>query len=541
MTREGKDPAAKLSTKASHSAWSPFRHKPFAVIWTATVVSNIGAWMYSAAAGWLMTSINPSPFAVSMVQVASTLPFFLFALPAGALADAVNRRRILIIGELATTVFSVGFAALVVLHLVTALNLVLFVFLIEAATAVTSPAWQSIVPQLVPKSDLPAAVSANSAGVNVSRAIGPALSGVVVAAYGIAAPFWINAASNVGVIGSLLWWREPRRRKRRFPPEHLLNAIRTGMRYARFNSYLSATLIRSTFFFLFASTYWALLPLVARRQIAGGPETYGVLLGAIGVGAVGGAFVLPRLNAALGLDRIVAAGTIGTAISLALYGFSRQVTLGVAASLVAGVSWIAAVSSLNISAQVALPEWVRGRGLAMFVTVLSGAMTVGSAIWGQIAGLTGLPSAQFIAAIGAVLAVPLTMRWKLEGGVNLDLSPSTAWPMPITASEVEPERGPALIMIEYDIDPKTREPFIRALRKLGRERRRNGAYQWGVFEDPAKEGRFVESFLTDSWLEHLRQHERITKADSALQKAVDSFQTKGSPKVTHLIAADDSD
>lgn len=541
MTREGKDPATKLSTKASHSAWSPFRHKPFAVIWTATVVSNIGAWMYSAAAGWLMTSINPSPFAVSMVQVASTLPFFLFALPAGALADAVNRRRILIIGELATTVFSVGFAALVVLHLVTALNLVLFVFLIEAATAVTSPAWQSIVPQLVPKSDLPAAVSANSAGVNVSRAIGPALSGVVVAAYGIAAPFWINAASNVGVIGSLLWWREPRRRKRRFPPEHLLNAIRTGMRYARFNSYLSATLIRSTFFFLFASAYWALLPLVARRQIAGGPETYGVLLGAIGVGAVGGAFVLPRLNAALGLDRIVAAGTIGTAISLALYGFSRQVTLGVAASLVAGVSWIAAVSSLNISAQVALPEWVRGRGLAMFVTVLSGAMTVGSAIWGQIAGLTGLPPAQFIAAIGAVLAVPLTMRWKLEGGVNLDLSPSTAWPMPITASEVEPERGPALIMIEYDIDPKTREPFIRALRKLGRERRRNGAYQWGVFEDPAKEGRFVESFLTDSWLEHLRQHERITKADSALQKEVDSFQTKGSPKVTHLIAADDSD
>jgi predicted MFS family arabinose efflux permease len=488
-----------------------------------------------------MTSINPSPFVVSMVQVASTLPYFLFALPAGAFADTVNRRKILIIGELATIVFSAGFAVLVVLHLVTALNLLLFVFLIEAAAAVTLPAWQSVVPELVPKSDLAPAVSANSAGVNVSRAVGPALSGLIVAAYGIAAPFFINAVSDLGVIGSLLWWRETRKRKHRLPPEHLLNAIRTGMRYGRFNRYLSATLVRAAAFFVFASAYWALLPVVTRRQIAGGPEIYGVLLGAIGAGAVGGAFVLPRLNAALGLDGVVAAGTIGTAISLALFGLAREAALALAASLIAGLSWIAVVSSLNISAQFALPEWVRGRGLAMFVTVLSGAMTIGSAIWGQVANLTDLPSAQFIAAAGALLTVPVTWGWKLEGGADLDLSPSTAWPVPITVNDIEPQRGPALITIEYDIDPKKRKPFIKAVRKLGRERRRNGAYQWGVFEDPAKEGRFVENFLTDSWLEHLRQHERITKADTALQRVVERFQTKGSPKVTHLIAADDSD
>ena len=272
----------------------------------------------------------------------------------------------------------------------------------------------------------------------------------MIAAYGIAAPFWINAVSTLAVVGALIWWRQPRTAGQRLPPEQFRNAIRTGLRYARYNGPLSATLVRATAFFLFASAYWALLPLVARSQIAGGPEIYGILLGAIGAAAVVGAFALPRLSAALDPDWLVAVGTIGTAIAIALFGLAHDVFIGVLASLIAGVSWIAVLSSLSISAQVALPDWVRGRGLAMFVTVLSGALTIGSAVWGQVASVASLPIAHFIAAAGALIAIPLTWRWKLQTGADLDLTPSMEWTTPITTHEIERDRGPVLVTTEYE-------------------------------------------------------------------------------------------
>jgi MFS family permease len=523
------------------SPWSPFRHASFTVMWTATVIANIGSWMSSAASGWLMTTLNPDPFIVSMVQVATTLPMFLFALPAGALADIIDRRKFLIVAEIAVTVGSAIYAAIVSLGLATAGNLLLFTFLIGVAVALTAPAWQSIVPQLVPKQDLHAAVAANSVGVNVSRAVGPALGGVIVAKLGIAAPFWFDAISNLGIIAALVWWRPPRKETRHLPVERFSSAIRTGFRHARNNPHLRATLIRGAAFFLFASAYWALLPLVARNQIAGGPDLYGFLLGAIGVGAVGGAFALPWLKAKLGPDRLVAAGSIGTAGAMTVFGLARNSTMGLFASVIAGMSWIAVLSSLNVSAQVALPEWVRGRGLAMFVTVFFGALSLGSAIWGQIAGMVGLSAAHFMAAAGALVAIPLTWHWKLQTGAGIDLTPSMHWPAPIVSHEVEADRGPVLVTVEYRIAPKDREPFLAALGKLAYERRRDGAYAWGIFEDAAEEGRMLETFLVDSWLEHLRQHERVTNADRVVQAAVYRFHMEGTPKVTHLIASEPDD
>ena len=234
----------------------------------------------------------------------------------------------------------------------------------------------------------------------------------------------------------------------------------------------------------------------------------------------------------------MAAGTLGTAIALLLFAFARNAATALAASVIAGASWIAVLSSLNVSAQVALPEWVRGRGLAIFITTFFGALTVGSALWGQVAGMMGLPSAHVMAAVGALIAIPLTWRWKLQTGAGLDLTPSLHWPVPIAAGEIEHDRGPVLVTIEYKIDPKNREPFLEALEKLANERRRDGAYAWGVFEDAADKGRMVETFLVESWLEHLRQHERVTNADRVLQEAVQRFQTEGAPKITHLIAAE---
>jgi MFS family permease len=507
------------------------------VIWIATVVSNIGGWMYNVASGWLMTNLDPDPFVVSLVQVANSLPMFLFAIPAGALMDIVDQRRFLIVGEVTVTVTSIAFATLVWLHLITPIGLLVFSFLVTVGSAFTFPAWQTVVAQLVPKQELPAAVAANSVGVNVSRAVGPALGGVIIGAFGIAAPFWLDAFSNLGVIAALIWWSPSRTKGRHLPPEPFGSAVRIGFRYARYNSHLSATLIRATGFFAFASAYWALMPLVARHQIAGGPGLYGVLLGAIGAAAVGGAFLLRPLRVKWGADRLMAAATLATAAATALFAIAHDPVTAVVASLVAGASWIAAVSSLNVSAQVALPEWVRGRGLAMYVTVMFGALTIGSALWGKIAAVAGVPTALMVAAVGAAISVPLGRRWKLQTGVNVDFSPSMHWPDPITSREIEPDRGPVLVTVEYRIDPARRNEFLQALAKYSRGRRRDGAYDWGVFEDPAVDGRFIETFRTDSWLEHLRQHERVTVTDRLQEQVVRKFQLGDGPKTTHLIAA----
>jgi predicted MFS family arabinose efflux permease len=517
--------------------WNAFRHTPFTVVWLATVVSNVGTWMYNAASGWLMTSLDSDALSVSLVQVATSLPMFLFALPAGALADIVDKRRFLIVTEVVVTLVAAASALLVLLGLINPAVLLLFTFLLGVGAAFTAPAWQSVVPSLVPRQDLAAAVASNGVGVNISRAIGPALGGVIIGGLGIAAPFWLNALSNFGVLGALWWWRPSTSGRHALPAERLTSALVVGLRHARYNPHLRATLIRAASFFFFASTYWALLPLVARNQIAGGPALYGILLGAIGAGAVGGAFGLPWMKATLGPDRLVALGTVGTAISLVLFGFARDSVVALVACIVAGVSWIAVLATLNVSAQVSLPDWVRGRGLAMFVTVLFGAMTAGSVIWGQVALTVGLPPAHFMAAAGALIGIALSWSWKLQSGAEIDLAPSMHWPLPVLTINAEPDRGPVLITVEYHINPERRRAFLIALQELGQQRRRDGAYAWDIFEDAAQKGRFLETFLVASWLEHLRQHQRVTNADRVVQDVVRQYDAKAEPKVTHFVAA----
>ncbi|OAF16428.1 MFS transporter [Bradyrhizobium neotropicale] len=519
------------------SPWSAFRYRTFTVVWLATVVANVGTWMYNAASGWLMTSLDADPRTVSLVQVATSLPMFLFALPAGALADIVDRRRFLIVAEVVLTLVAAASALLVWLDVINPLILLLFTFLLGVGSAFTAPAWQSIVPDLVPRQNLPAAVASNGVGINISRAIGPALAGVMIGVLGIAAPFWLNALSNFAVIGALLWWRPQSSAGHALPAERLTSALVIGFRHARHNPHLRSTLIRAAGFFFFASAYWALLPLLARNQIAGGPELYGILLGAIGVGAVCGAFALPWMKMAFGPDVLVAVGTFGTAASLLLLGVASEPRLALVACAIAGLSWIAVLATLNVSAQVSLPDWVRGRGLAMFVTVFFGAMTAGSATWGQIASTFDLRTAHFIAAAGALIGIALSWRWKLQTGAGVDLTPSMHWPVPVLTIEAEADRGPVLVTVEYHIAPQKRDAFLTALRGLGEQRRRDGAYAWDIFEDAAEEGRFLETFLVASWLEHLRQHQRVTNADRTVQDAIRQFDAKAEPKVTHFVAA----
>jgi predicted MFS family arabinose efflux permease len=533
---ESKPPAGPPPKYAS--SLSPFRHPTFTVLWIATVVANIGIWMQNAAAGWLMTSLDPDPFTVALVQVANSLPMFLFALAGGALADIVDRRRLLIVIQVTVAALVASFGLLVWSSHVTPAELLTFSFLAGTAAALIAPAWLSIIPQLVPRPYLQPAVALNGVGINVSRAVGPALAGLIIVAWGMAAPFWLNALSTLGVIAALIWWQPPADpAPRHLPAETFGRAIRAGLRHARHNPHLRATLIRTAGYTVFASAFWALLPLVARYQVAGGPRLYGLLLGAIGAGAVAAAFTLPFLQRRFGADMPALAGTVGTALAMVMLALARQPAVALAASFFAGVSWMAVLAAVNISAQVALPGWVRGRGLALFSTMMFGGLTFGSAFWGEAAALTSLPTAHFLAAAGALLAIPLLWRWKLQTGAGVDFTPSMHWPQPALSHDIEADRGPVLVTIEYHIDPADRGAFVDAITKLAQERRRNGAFEWGLFEDAAQDGRFLETFMLDSWMEHLRQHERVTQADRTRQEAVNRFQTEGSPKVTHLIAS----
>jgi hypothetical protein len=366
--------------------------------------------------------------------------------------------------------------------------------------------------------------------------VGPALAGSVIGLLGIAAPFWVNAISNLAVIGALLWWHPPRTGASRLAAERFSSAILTGLRYARHNRHLRATLIRAVAFFLFASAYWALLPLVAHDRLGGGPGLYGVLLGAIGAGAIAGAFLLPWAKARLGPDLMVAAGTVGTAGTLALFGIARGPAVALVASALAGASWIAVLATLNVSAQVALPNWVRARGLALFVTVFFGTMTLGSVAWGSLASALGLPLAHYIAAGTALLALPLTWRWKLQTGAGVDLSPSMHWPAPIVTGEIDGDQGPVLVTVEYRLAAeKDRQRLLAAFEQLSHGRHRDGAYKWGVFQDTADRMQFLETFLVESWLEHLRQHERVTNADRVQQEAINQLLTQ-TPVVRHYVS-----
>jgi MFS family permease len=521
------------------SAWAPFGIGAFALLWSATLVSNVGTWIHDVGAGWLMTTLDPTPSVVTLVQAATTLPIFLFALLAGTVADRVDKRRLLIIVNLLLMAVISALAVLVALERVTPAGLIGFTFLIGTGAAFMAPAWQSVVPELVPRSHLQPAIALNSMGINISRAIGPAIAGFLITAVGLAAPFAVNAASHALIIAALLAWRRPAVEPPRLPPEPIGAAMLTGLRHAAYNGPLKATLLRAAGFFVFASAYWALLPLVARGMPGGGAELYGFLLAAIGAGAVTGALILPAIRERTDTNRLAAGGVALTAAAMCVLSLASLPPAAIAAAFAGGAGWIMVLTSLNISAQTALPNWVRARGLAVFMMVFFGSMALGSALWGQVATALSVDAALLIAAAGAVCAMPLTRRARLGQGEDMDLSPSAYWPAPAVHRSIGDvtDRGPVMVTIEYRIDPTVESGFLAAIHTLSEERYRDGAYQWGVHQDAERPARRVEWFLLPSWAEHLRQHERTTRHDQDIQEAVRAFHSGAEPpRVRHWLA-----
>jgi MFS family permease len=518
------------------SPWAPFGQRAFAFLWIATVVSNIGTWMHDVASGWLMTELSPSPMMVAAVQAATTLPVFLLALPAGALADIIDRRRLLLCVNIAMGLLTATFATLAALGAVTPPVLLLFTFLLGSGAAFAAPAWQSIVPRLVPREQLQAAIALNSTGINISRAIGPALSGFLIVSLGIAWPFALNAISYIGIIGALIWWRPASVQTSHLPPEHVGEAIITGLRHAFNNTGLRATLLRAAGFFLFASAYWSMLPLIARDQLGGGAGLYGSLLAASGAGAVLGAVFLPRLRRKLGPNRTVMAGTLGTAATLTALALVPLVASALVAALVTGFAWIMVLSTLNVSAQTSLPDWVRARGLAIFLTTFFGSMAAGSLIWGQVASLAGIPAALLIAAAGASLSLLFISRHRLNQGEAVDHAPSMHWPAPVAPDLDSHDRGPVMIQIAYEVAAENRTIFIALMQELRSARRRHGGYGWKLMQDPEHTARFVELWYEASWLQHLRHHERVTGSDRQLQEQIRGLLAGAEPpSISHYL------
>jgi len=522
------------------SAFSPLRQPVFAVLWAATILGNVGTFMRDVASAWLVTDLTGSPAAVAMIQVAGTLPIFLLAIPAGVLSDIVDRRKLLIgiqilLGLVSATLLSLALADRLTVEILIGLT-----FVGGVGAALMGPTWQSIVPELVPKSDLRNAVALNSLGFNIARSIGPAVGGFLLVGFGAAAAYGADLLSYIIVIAALIWWKRAANAENTLP-ERFGGAFRAGLRYARANRALHRALLRAVLFFIPASALWAVLPLVARQLLGGGPGFYGMLLGAVGAGAIVGATVLPRIRARFGVDGIMLGSTLivgATAIALAA---APPQWAAVAMLLVLGAAWIAALTSLNGTIQAILPNWVRGRGLAIYLTVFNGASAAGSLFWGLVAEMTGLQGVLVVAAVVTTLSAVVALRLPLPAGEE-DLSPSDHWPEPVFAEPVGHDRGPVMVTVDYRIAAADRPAFLATITKLSQERLRDGAYAWGVSEDAADGERIVEWFLVASWAEHLRQHKRVSRADADVQAEVARFHRgPGAPVVTHLIGIDPTD
>jgi MFS family permease/quinol monooxygenase YgiN len=513
----------------------PLSFPIFRALWIATIVSNVGTWMHDVGAGWLMTSLSTSPLLVALVQTATTLPMFLLALPAGAMADIVDRRRMLLAAQLLGLVAASLLAILTLLDLVTPEVLLAGTFVLGIAAALSAPVFQAIVPELVDKQALPDAIALNSLGVNISRAIGPALGGVIVALAGTPAVFALNALSVVAVLAVLFTWKRPQT-PHTLPPEHFFGALKAGYRYTRHSPAMRLVLVRAVGFFLFGSALWAMLPLIARRGLGLDAAGYGALLGCMGAGAVMGAILLKRLRKKVPANTISAGATLLFALSTLALALVPSAWLAGAVMLAAGLAWIGMLTSLNVAAQMASPGWVKARALAVYLLAFQGAMTGGSILWGSLAAATSVPTALVLAATGQAAALILAFRWRLPQDSAIDLSPSNHWAEPVVSVHPADDRGPVLIEIEYRVEPECQAEFVTALRRFHPARQRDGAIRWDVWEDVAEPGRIVESFVVESWVEHQRQHARVTHADELDQRLLQAFNTGDQPPVVrHLL------
>jgi len=519
----------------SSSLWRPLRVPTFRHLLIADVISDIGTFMQGVGAAWLMVSLGAGPAYVALTQTASSLPFFLLALPAGSAGDIFDRRKLV----LATESWMMGVAVLLVVLTISGLMspwlLLVLTFALSTGDAFETPTWRAILPELVPKDDLAAASALNGIEFNLTRAVGPALAGVVIAVAGVATAFVVNVASFLGVILVVAKWKRPIR-KRSAPPETLTGATLAAIRYVRNSPAILTVVLRTGIVMFFSSAIFALLPSVARgvNKTAVG---YGLLLGCFGVGAIAGAFVMQWARRRWSTEVVVSAGVIILGLVLVTMSVLHRLSTLSPILLIGGAAWVIFISLINALVQSLAPDWVRARVLAIFILVYQGSFAAGSAFWGAVAQRASIRAALMYAGIGTIGSVVFVLFAKLPDS-TADLSPWNHWRMPIVVEEVKANlrQGPVLVTVEYQVVREREVEFVRIINEYARIRRRDGAYRWGIFRDTETANRFLETFLVNSWAEHLRQHERQTQSDEALERRLRSCVAVD-PKVHHLIYA----
>jgi MFS family permease len=499
--------------------------------------------MQDTGATWLMTSLTRSPLLIALMQTAASLPVLLVGLPAGATADILDRRKLLIFWQSWMLAIAAVLAVLSFLGIIGSWMLLLLTLLLNIGAAMNNPAWQAIVPELVSRAELPQAISLNSAGYNLARAVGPALGGITVAFFASAMKgggtvFAVNAASFVFVIFVLYAWKRKPLHTSDLPAERMMGSMRAGLRYVLHAPDILRILVRAFLMTSCVAAMWALLAVVARQDMKAGALGYGLLNGCIGVGAVVGAILLPHVRSRFSSDQIVIVASVAFAGVLVVMALAHQMRFVVPALLVGGFAWTSTTSTFNIAVQLSAPAWVQARLLGSYQMVFQAGMAIGSAIWGLLAEKIGTPVALCIAAAGLLVGLPLARRFPVPSGRIADLSRARGLNRsdPTVLIELRPEDGPVLIAIEYQIDPARAKEFIQALQCLRPVRLRDGAMRWALYHDAANPQRYVENFLVESWAEYLRQRERLTMNDAEMLEKVRSFQ-KGEhpPLVSRMI------
>ena len=519
------------SNPGSASLWRPLRSPTFRNLLLADVVSDIGTFMQSVGAAWLMVSLHAGPMYVALTQTASALPFFLLALPAGAIGDIVDRRKVILFTETWMVGVAVVLAAMTIAGKMSPVLLLILTFALSAGDAFETPTWRAVLPELVPKEDLPAASALNGIEFNFARAVGPALAGFLIAIAGIGAAFVVNTVSFLGVLLVVARWKRPVV-KRATPPETVSGATVAAIRYVRYSPAVRAILLRAGTAMFFASGLLALLPSVANR-ISDSPVGYGVLLGCFGCGAVLGALVMQRARARWSADIVVAAGIATFGLTTIAAGSVHALTPLAAVMLLGGAAWISFISLFNVQVLNQTPDWVRARVLAVSMLVFQGGIAAGSATWGAVAARVGLGQALLWAGIGTILSTVLGLFLRLPD-VSIDLTPWNHWRLPAVVAADADAGGPVLVTVEYHVDPERAPEFIKTMREYGRVRRRDGASRWGICRDLEVADRYLETFIVSSWAEHLRQHDRLTRADSQLEERLRRC-VHSEPKVRHLL------
>ena len=518
------------SAAESLSPWAPIKYPVFRMLWTTWLVANICMWMNDVAAAWMMTSMTTTPIWVALVQSASTLPVFLLGLPSGALADILDRRRYFIMTQFWIAGVATLLCIAVIADVMTPPLLLALTFANGIGLAMRWPVFAAIVPELVPRPQLPAALALNGVSMNASRIIGPLVAGALIAGAGTAWVFVLNAVLSVISGFIIMRWRRdhvpsPLGRER------LVSAMRVGLQFVRQSHRLRAVLVRVSLFFLHSTALLALLPLVARNLHGGGAGTFTLLLASMGAGAIIAAMYLPRLRQMMPRDTLVLRSTVLQSASTAVMALAPNIYVAVPAMLLNGMAWIACANSLSVSAQLSLPDWVRARGMSMYQMAIMGASALGAALWGQVATVTSVPTGLLVAALSGTVTMLLAQRWVTDFSIEEDMTPSRQFKAPV--ADVPPGAGHVVVTIEYLIDPARAADFRALMQESRRSRLRQGALDWALLRDVGNPGRYIEQIIDESWTEHLRRFDRVTASDVALRERKLAFHTGEEPPLVN--------